>query len=152
RGSDRLGEGDCRGRARFPDPAAGGRIARAGWGTRGMSGAWGMAWRNLTRRRLRTALTLAGLAVAVAVMACLLAFGQGYESGLGRELDRMGIQLMIVPLGCPYDAAARVLKGRSPEAGGLQSRDPALPAAALAAARRDPDVAVAAPLLMAAVP
>jgi putative ABC transport system permease protein len=111
-----------------------------------------MAWQNLTRRRLRTALTLAGLAVAVAVMACLLAFGQGYESGLGRELDRMGIQLMIVPLGCPYDAAARVLKGRSPEAGGLQARDPALPAAALATARQDPDVAVAAPLLMAAVP
>ncbi len=116
-----------------------------------MSGAWGLAWRNLTRRRLRSALTLSGLAVAVAVMACLLAFGQGYESGLSRELDRMGMQLMIVPLGCPYDAAARVLKGRSP-AGGLQGRDPGLPAAALAGARRDPDVAVAAPLLMGAVP
>jgi putative ABC transport system permease protein len=116
-----------------------------------VSGAWGLAWRNLTRRRLRSALTLSGLAVAVAVMACLLAFGQGYEAGLSRELDRMGMQLMIVPLGCPYDAAARILKGRSP-AGGLQGRDPGLPAAALAAARRDPDVAVAAPLLMAAVP
>src|SRR5256714_7669475 len=117
-----------------------------------MTGLWGLAWRNLIRRRLRSALTVAGLAVAVAVMACLPAFGQGYEAGLGRELDRMGIQLMIVPLGCPYDAAARVLKGRAPAAGGLQGRDPALPAAALATARRDPDVAVAAPLLMAAVP
>src|SRR5205085_7317198 len=75
-----------------------------------------------------------------------------YEAGLGRELDRMGIQLMIVPLGCPYDAAARVLKGRAPVAGGLQARDPALPAAALTSAQHDPDVAVAAPLLMAAIP
>lgn len=109
-----------------------------------MTSAWSLALRNLTRRRLRTSLTVSGLAVAVAVMACLLAFSQGYESGLSRELDRMGMQLMIVPLGCPYDAAARVLKGRSPEV--------SLPAAALPAARRDPEVAVAAPLLMAAVP
>src|SRR5439155_4857637 len=128
----------------FAGPAAGGRAARARGRASGVSGAWRMAWRILTRRRLRSALTLAGLAVAVAVMACLLAFGQGYESGLSRELDRMGMQLMLVPLGCPYDAAARVLKGRSPEV--------SLPESALAAARRDPDVAVAAPMLMAAVP
>ena len=56
----------------------------------------------------------------------------------------MGLQLMLVPLGCPYDAAARVLKGRSLEN--------SLPEAALAEARRDPAVAVAAPLLMAALP
>ena len=63
----------------------------------------------------------------------------------------MGMQLMIVPLGCPYDAAARVLKGTL--AGGRSAGpDPGLPAAALAAARRDPEVAVAAPLLIAAVP
>jgi putative ABC transport system permease protein len=102
-----------------------------------------LAWRNLARRRLRSLLTLGGLSLAVAVMACLLSFSQGYQAGLARELDRMGVQLMIVPLGCPYDAAARVLKGRSPEA--------SLPLSALAGARRDPDVAVAAPLLMAAV-
>src|SRR5262249_19518674 len=129
-------------------PLAGG----PGWRARGVSGTWGMAWRNLSRRRLRTALTLSGLAVAVAVMACLLAFGQGYESGLNRELDRMGIQLMIVPLGCPYDAAAHVLKGHAPAAAGLRGKDASLPATALAAAQHDPDVAVAAPLLMTAVP
>jgi len=49
-----------------------------------------------------------------------------------------------VPLGCPYDAAARVLKGRTLEA--------SLPAAAAQAARRDPAVACAAPMLMAALP
>lgn len=56
----------------------------------------------------------------------------------------MGLQLMLVPLGCPYDAAARVLKGR-----GLET---SLPESALPAARRDPAVAVAAPMLMVAVP
>ncbi|MBV9470278.1 MAG: ABC transporter permease [Abitibacteriaceae bacterium] len=103
-----------------------------------------LALRNLTRRPLRNALTLSGLAVAVAVLACLSAFGQGYRSQLGSELDRMGMQVMLVPLGCPYDAAARVLKGKT--------LDNSLPASALTLAQHDPAVAVAAPLLMVALP
>jgi putative ABC transport system permease protein len=103
-----------------------------------------LAYRNLVRRPLRNLLTVAGLAVAVAVLACLSAFGHGYRRGLQAELDRMGLQLMLVPLGCPYDAAARVLKGKSLEN--------SLPESALQEARRDPAVAVAAPLLMAVLP
>ena len=103
-----------------------------------------LAWRNLIRRPLRTGLALGGLAVAMAVLACLSAFGLGYRQTLGAELNRMGMQLMLVPLGCPFEAAAQVLKGR-----GLEN---SLPEAALARAREDPAVAVAAPLLMAAVP
>src|SRR5947207_2883974 len=103
-----------------------------------------LAFRNLTRRPFRNLLTLGGLSVAVAVLACLSAFGQGYQRALGTELDRMGLQLMLVPLGCPFDAAARVLKGRTLEN--------SLPETALAAARRDRAVAVAAPLLMVALP
>jgi putative ABC transport system permease protein len=85
-----------------------------------------------------------GLALTLAVLTCLSAFDNGYRRALASELDQMGLQLMLVPLGCPYDAAARVLKGRSLEN--------SLPEAALAEARRDPAVAVAAPLLMAALP
>jgi putative ABC transport system permease protein len=103
-----------------------------------------LALRNLLRRPLRNALTVLGLAVGVAVLVCLLAFGHGYQRALGTELDRMGLQLMLVPLGCPYDAAARVLKGKSLEY--------SLPDSALAEARRDPAVAVVAPLLMATLP
>ncbi|MBU6400411.1 MAG: ABC transporter permease, partial [Verrucomicrobia bacterium] len=103
-----------------------------------------LALRNLLRRPLRTALTLCGLAVAVAVLTCLTAFGQGYRRGLATELDRMGMQMMLVPLGCPYDAAARVLKGKT--------LDNSLPESALAAVAEDPAVAVAAPLLLLAVP
>src|ERR1044071_4833394 len=97
---------------------------------------------NLLRRPLRSGLTIAGLAVAVAVLACLSAFSRGYERALGTELNRMGFQMMLVPLGCPYDGAARVLKGRTLET--------SLPQSALEQARHDPAVAVAAPLLIAA--
>lgn len=103
-----------------------------------------LALKNLFRRPLRTGLTLAGLAISVATLACLLSFGEGYQHGLRRELDRMGMQLMVVPLGCPYDAAARVLKGRA--------LDVTLPGDALSAARSDPAVAVAAPMYTAVLP
>ena len=103
-----------------------------------------LAFRNLFRRRLRSGLTLLGLITSVAVLACLLAFGQGYRRGLSKELDSMGMQMMVVPLGCPYDAAARVLKGKTLEV--------SLPAAALQTVRHDPAVTVAAPMLMAALP
>jgi putative ABC transport system permease protein len=103
-----------------------------------------LAFRNLTRRPLRNGLTIAGLAIAVAVLTCLSAFAHGYRQALQAELERMGLQLMLVPLGCPYDAAARVLKGRALEN--------SLPESAVEAARSDPDVAIAAPLLMAALP
>jgi putative ABC transport system permease protein len=103
-----------------------------------------LALKNLARRPLRNALAIGGLAAAVAVLACLSAFGNGYRRALRTELDRMGLQLMLVPLGCPYDAAARVLKGNELEV--------SLPESALEQVRRDPAVAVAAPLLMAAFP
>lgn len=102
------------------------------------------ACRNLFRRPIRLLLAGSGIAVSVAVWIVLGAFGDGYRRALGGELQRAGVQMMLVPLGCPYDAAARVLQGRSLEL--------SLPAGAVESVRADPDVAVAAPMLMAAVP
>lgn len=101
------------------------------------------ALHNLLRRRLRNFLALAGVALAVAVLAALSAFSHGYERALRVELERMDLHLMLVPLGCPYDAAARVLKGSTLES--------SLPESALEVAQKDPDVEIAAPLLMVAV-
>lgn len=103
-----------------------------------------LAFSNVRRRPLRSGLAVGGLAVAVAVLVTLSAFGKGYRRALTSELNRMGLQIMLVPLGCPYDAAAQVLKGKPLEN--------SLPETAVEAARRDPAVAVAAPLFMAALP
>src|SRR5436853_1108263 len=103
-----------------------------------------LACRNLVRRQLRTVLTLSGLAIGVAVLVCLYSFGHGYQRALAGELDRMGMQMMLVPLGCPYDAAARVLKGRA--------LDVTLPDGAVKTARADPAVAIAAPMYTAVLP
>ena len=98
---------------------------------------------NLTRRRLRSLVTVVGVAIAIATLFCLAAFQRGYQAGLGRELDRLGAHLLVVPKGCPYDAASIALHGASWPC--------YLKVAYLQTVRRTPHVAFAAPVLMNAV-
>ncbi len=70
-----------------------------------------IALKNLLRRPVRSILTLAGVAVAVAMLFNLLEFQRGYERGLRSELGDLGAHIMIVPRGCPYEAATIVLHG-----------------------------------------
>lgn len=65
-------------------------------------------WR---RRPLRTGVTAAGVALAVAAMFSLLAFHDGYRDGMKNEIDRLGAHVLVVPKGCPYDAASMALHG-----------------------------------------
>jgi putative ABC transport system permease protein len=104
----------------------------------------GLAFKNLRRRKLRSALTALSLAAATAFLFSLLAFNRGYQQALQGELDRMGAQLLVVPVGCPYEAASLILKGGKVEN--------TLPAAALATIRAQSEVDVAAPLFMATIP
>ena len=99
---------------------------------------------NLTRRRLRSLVTAVGVAVAIAALFSLVSFQRGYQAGLGKELDRLGAHLLVVPKGCPYDAASIALHGASWPC--------YLKAAYLGTVRRTPHVAFAAPVLMNAVP
>src|SRR3954469_10199732 len=75
-----------------------------------------MTWLALSlkdwqRRPVRTGVTLAGVAIAVAALFSLLSFQRGYQSGMQTELDRLGAHVLVVPKGCPYDAASIALHG-----------------------------------------
>lgn len=75
-----------------------------------------MTWLQLSlkewrRRPLRTAITVAGVAIAIAALFSLLAFQRGYREGVQLELDHLGAQVLVVPKGCPYDAASIALHG-----------------------------------------
>ena len=70
-----------------------------------------IASKNILRRPVRSILTLTGVAVAVAMLFNLLQFQRGYERGLRSELGDLGAHIMIVPRGCPYEAATIVLHG-----------------------------------------
>ena len=77
-----------------------------------------MTWIELSlkewqRRPLRTGVTTAGVAIAIAALFSLLAFQRGYRDGVHNELDRLGAHVLVVPKGCPYDAASMALHGAS---------------------------------------
>ena len=70
-----------------------------------------LAAKNLMRRHVRTTLTVAGVAIAIAVLFSLLSFNAGYERQLGGELNSLGIHMLAVPKGCPYEAASLIIHG-----------------------------------------
>jgi putative ABC transport system permease protein len=98
--------------------------------------------RNLWQKKTRTLLTICGLAIATGTLAVLLAFQRGYERGLQIELAQLGAHILVVPKGCPYDAASLALHGANWPC--------YLKEAYLAQVAQTPGVAVAAPVLMAA--
>lgn len=70
-----------------------------------------LALRILWRKKIRSALTIGGVAIAVAVLVSLLAFDAGYQESLRTDIDRMGYQVLVTAKGCPYEAATLMLKG-----------------------------------------
>ena len=69
------------------------------------------AWKNLTRRPVRTALTAGGVALAVAVAVSLGGFNLGYKRAIAGSIEQLGFQVMVMAKGCPYEAATMMLKG-----------------------------------------
>ncbi|GFO57059.1 ABC transporter permease [Geomonas sp. Red276] len=72
---------------------------------------FGIAYRNLLRKRIRTVLTLAGIMLSSWVLVSLFGFNKGYETALNRDIDNMGYQLMVMAKGCPYESATLMLQG-----------------------------------------
>src|SRR5471032_3281468 len=71
----------------------------------------GLAIKNLRRRLVRTALTVAGVGLAVAVAVSLGGFVLGYRQAIDKSIEMLGFQVMIMAKGCPYEAATLMLKG-----------------------------------------
>lgn len=72
---------------------------------------WSLAWKEAKRRPVRSALTVVGVAIAVAALFILLELQRSYGAGIRVELDRLGAHVLVVPKGCPYDAASIALHG-----------------------------------------
>ena len=90
------------------------------------------ALRNLGRRPLRTALSLAGIAVASAMLLDMVMLSGGIERSFERLLLGRGFQVRVSPKGAlPFDAEASIA-----DAGQVVAR-----------LRADPDIAAAGPVL-----
>jgi len=70
-----------------------------------------LAAKNLLRRRGRTFLTILGVAIAITVLFSLLSLNSGYEKMLNKEVNSLGVNILAVPKGCPYEAASLILHG-----------------------------------------
>ncbi len=70
-----------------------------------------ISFKNLLRHKLRSFLTLVGIAASIAVLFSIISFNRGFERGLTKELERTGLHFMIVPSGCPHEVASLVLHG-----------------------------------------
>jgi len=70
-----------------------------------------VAYKNLLRKKVRSGLTLLGIALSAWVLVSLLGFNRGYERALNRDIDNMGFQVLVTAKGCPYEAATLMLKG-----------------------------------------
>lgn len=81
-----------------------------------------VALKNLTRKKVRTVLTIGGVAIAIAVLVSLWGFDTGYQQSLKNDIDKMGYQILITAKGCPYEAATLMLQG----GGGLRYMDEAV--------------------------
>lgn len=51
--------------------------------------------RSLTRRPVRTCLTLVGISIGIAAVVTLVGMAWGYEKGITRQLDTMGIDVVV---------------------------------------------------------
>lgn len=99
--------------------------------------------KNLLRNKVRTLLTVLSIAISVTVLFSLLSFTKGYEKGMTSELGKMGYQIMLVPRGCPYEAASLALSGgKIPNYFSYSVLDEV---------RKIPEVEIAAPFFMSAV-
>src|SRR5450631_2614544 len=102
-----------------------------------------LAMKNAGRRKVRNLVTILGVAIAVAAVFSLVSFQRGYQNGMQGELERLGAHVLVVPKGCPYDAASIALHGASWPC--------YLKMSYLATVAATPHVAVAAPVLMSAI-
>jgi len=99
-----------------------------------------VAYKNLLRKKVRSILTLIGIALSAWVLVSLLGFNHGYKTALNKDIDNMGFQLMIMAKGCPYEAATMMLKGGT----GLRYMKQSI----LETIEKEPEVEKTTPILM----
>jgi putative ABC transport system permease protein len=102
-----------------------------------------VAYKNLLRKKVRSGLTLLGIALSAWVLVSLFGFNRGYEKALNRDIDNMGFQVLVTAKGCPYEAATLMLKGGT----GLRYMNESIVDDVL----KHPEVEKITPMLMAAI-
>jgi putative ABC transport system permease protein len=70
-----------------------------------------LSWNNILRYKTRSILTIFAVACSVGVLFSILSFDIGFERNLAKEIEKTGIDFMIVSKGCSFEVASLVLYG-----------------------------------------
>ncbi len=70
-----------------------------------------LALKNLRRHRIRTVLTVLGIAISALALFSILSFNSGYDKSLKKEISGSGIHLFVARAGCPLQAASLIIHG-----------------------------------------
>ncbi|HEY5526785.1 MAG TPA: ABC transporter permease [Candidatus Anoxymicrobiaceae bacterium] len=70
-----------------------------------------LALKNLKRHKVRTVLTIAGIAISALTLFTVLSFNNGYDKALNEEMSSSGVHLYVSMEGCPLQAATLILHG-----------------------------------------
>ncbi|MFZ0927108.1 MAG: ABC transporter permease [Syntrophobacteraceae bacterium] len=70
-----------------------------------------LSWNNILRYKTRSILTIFAVACSVGVLFSILSFDMGFERNLAKEIEKTGIDFMIVSKGCSFEVASLVLYG-----------------------------------------
>lgn len=92
---------------------------------------------GIRRRKIRSTLSILGIAIAATALFTLISLKHGYETAIQSELDNMGAHIVAVAKGCPYEAVAVIMMG-----GQLPAT---LPQEVVEQVKSVPNVAVASP-------
>ncbi len=66
---------------------------------------------GMRRRKIRSILSILGIAIAATALFTLISLKEGYEAAISSELDNMGAHIVAVAKGCPYEAVALIMAG-----------------------------------------
>lgn len=72
---------------------------------------YSLAYKNLKRHRVRTVLTVVGIAISTLTLFAILSFNSGYDRALKSEMSGSGIHMFVSREGCPLQAASLIIQG-----------------------------------------
>jgi putative ABC transport system permease protein len=67
--------------------------------------------KNLKRNKNRTFLTILSVVIAITLFTSFLGLNEGYTRSVLKDTENLGVHLLAIPKGCPYEATALIIHG-----------------------------------------
>ena len=69
------------------------------------------SFKNLKRNRSRIFLTILSVVISITFLISFLGLIEGYNKAIMKDINNLGVHLLAIPKGCPYEATALIMHG-----------------------------------------